>query len=177
MALVWTVLFFVAAALLLWSGGAKLLRPRSTVQALRATRLPAGPLTVRLLGAVEVLAGGICLTRPSTASALVLSGLYLGFAGFVLVALAAEQRPTSCGCFGSDDSPPSWLHVTANLVAAAAGFAVLGAPRAVLDVAAGTPFFGVPFVVGLGLAAYLAALTLTTLPRLFFSYRGREAQT
>jgi hypothetical protein len=177
LALVWTVLFFVAAELLLWSGGAKLLRPRSTVQALRATRLPAGPLAVRLLGAVEILAGGICLIRPSTASALALSGLYLGFAGFVLLALAAEQRPPSCGCFGTSDSPPSWLHVVADLVAAAAGFAVLGAPRVVLDVAARTPFLGVPFVVGLGLAAYLAALTLTTLPTMYFSYRGREPQT
>jgi methylamine utilization protein MauE len=176
LALVWTVPFFVAAELLLWSGGAKLLRPESTVHALRAAHLPAGAPAVRLLGAAEILAGGICLVRPSAASALVLSGLYVGFAGFVLLALAAEQRPSSCGCFGTTDTPPSWLHVAADLLAAVAGLAVLGTPRAVLDVAAGTPFLGIPFAVGLGLAAYLAALTLTTLPTLFFSYRGREAQ-
>ena len=126
------------------------------------------------MGAAEVATGAICLVRPSAASALLLSGAYLGFSGFVLAALRADQPPTSCGCFGSADAPLSWLHVSVDLIAAAAGLAVLTAPRGVLDVATGTPLFGVPFVVGLGLAAYLTELAITTLPAMFFSYRGRE---
>jgi hypothetical protein len=172
--LVWSALFLVAAELLLWSGGVKLLRPQPTVQALRAIRVPASVPSVRLLGAAEVATGALCLVRPSAASSLLLSGLYLGFGGFLLAALASEQRPASCGCFGSSDAPLSWLHVSVDLIAAAAGLAVLTAPRGVLDVATGTPLFGVPFVVGLGLAAYLTELAITTLPAMFFSYRGRE---
>jgi hypothetical protein len=171
---VWSVLFFVAAELLLWSGGAKLLRPESTIQALRATRLPAGGLAVRLLGAVEVAAGVLCLAHPSTASEVLLSILYLGFSGFILLSLAAEIRPSSCGCFGSSNAPPSWLHVAVDLLAAVSGFAVLTNPRELLDVARHTPFAGVPFLAGLVLAAYLTELVISTLPGLFFSYRGRE---
>lgn len=176
MALVWTVLFFVAAELLLWSGGAKVLQPSATIEALRTTRLPSGAAAVRALGGLEILTGAVCLFRPSAGSALALTALYLAFAGFVLTRLAASERSSSsCGCFGAAEAPASWLHVGANLVAAAAGVGVaVGAPRAAVAVAAETPFGGVPFVVGLATAAYLAGLVLTLLPAAFGAYRRPE---
>jgi hypothetical protein len=169
----WSVVFLVAAELLVWSGVAKLLRPEATVAALRALRLPAGRWWARTLGTVELATGVLCLAVPSRVLALLLSGLYLAFAGFIVGSLTGVIRTTDCGCFGSGGSPPSWLHLGMNLVAAAAGFGVAFMPP-MPDPArfvAATPIQGAVLVVGLATAGYLAVMVATKLPDLASSFR------
>jgi hypothetical protein len=101
---------------------------------------------------------------------------------YVLLALVAalllRGGAASCGCFGSDSTPPSWLHVALDLVAAAIAVtaAVAGTPGAteVLSELGWTSVLFVPFV-GLGIAAFVAAFDL--LPRVLAeSNRTRVAE-
>src|SRR5690242_10022241 len=114
--------FFVAAGLLIASGIGKILRPAPAVDALAAAGLPGGAVAARALGVVEVLAGAAALWRPSTATALVVAALYLAFALF-LVRLIRRGGATTCGCVGSGEAPPSWLHVALDLAAVAVSVA------------------------------------------------------
>ena len=103
----------VALLLLTASGVSKTVDPDPTRGALRDAHLPSSVIAVRSLGVVEVLAGltGLIL---GGAWAAVGSVLYLGFFGFTLAAKRGRFALQSCGCFGRDDTPPTWLHVTYN---------------------------------------------------------------
>jgi hypothetical protein len=113
------VLAVAAAAVLAIAGAAKLLDPTMTVGALRVMGLPSAPWLVRIgsaaelaLGVVAVVVGGAVLWGLVAVS-------YLAFAAFVIAALASGRPIGSCGCFGRDDTPPTWWHVVLNVAAAA----------------------------------------------------------
>jgi hypothetical protein len=114
------VLAVAAAAVLAVAGAAKLLDPTMTVGALRVMGLPSGPWLVRIGSAAE-LALGICAVVLGGA---LLWGLvavsYAAFAGFVVAALVSGRPIGSCGCFGREDTPPTWWHVVLNVLAGAA---------------------------------------------------------
>ena len=164
----------LAAELLVWSGVAKVLRPEATVTALRALRLPAGSSWARASGAVELITGSLCFAVPSRPLALVVSALYLAFAGFVLASLTGVIRTSDCGCFGSRGSPPSWLHVGMNLTAAAAAarVALMTKPPGLVGFVRDAPGSGMVLLVGLATAGYLSVLVATKLPHLASSYRA-----
>jgi hypothetical protein len=165
--------FFAAATLLIVSGTAKLRAPGPVRSALGAVHLPSGPSIVRGIGLFEIGIGMWCLLGPSPASALLLALLYAAFAGFIAVLMRSTNRVTSCGCVGGSDSPPSLAHIVVNAAAAATAAVVATAPPAgVLTTAARLPLGGVPFLLGTGLIAYLAHLTVIYLPDMFWSYRG-----
>ena len=118
---------------------------------------------VRLLGAVEVAASilGLLLGGPWVIAAAV---LYLGFLVFSWLALRNVVPVQSCGCFGQEDTPPSWFHVVFNLIALIA--------LVVVGVTNGSPIpWNAPLVetsVYLGFAAvgtFLSYLLLTRLPQ------------
>ena len=153
-----------AALLLVAAGAAKLIRPSDGFAGLVGFRV--GPLTVRLLGGVEVAAGAgaLWLGGPVAASAVGL--LYGLFALAVVRALLAGAE--SCGCFGRLDTPPSRIHVVANLALAASSFAAAGADGAAIPVIAralvDSPAVGAALAVEVVVLAGLALVTFTALP-------------
>ena len=166
--------FLLAAELLVWSGVAKLLRPDSTVPALRAVRFPASPFIARAMGTAELAIGSLCFALPSRPLALVVSAFYLAFAGFVLASLTGVIRTDDCGCFGSEGSAPSWLHLGMNLAAAAAaaGVVLLSKPPQLVGFVMDAPASGIVLLVGLATAGYLAVQVMTKLPALASSFRS-----
>jgi hypothetical protein len=163
----WAGPFIVAALLLAIAGGLKAYDPTMTVGALRGAGITVLPVVVRIGGALELVLGVVAIATGAPAAAVLVAVSYLAFTAFVVVALRRRFPIGSCGCFGRADTPPSRVHVVVNIgaVIAAAGVALGsgGGIAAVLDdqVAAGLPFL--LFVVT---ATYLAFLALTRLPQL-----------
>ncbi|HEV3227384.1 MAG TPA: MauE/DoxX family redox-associated membrane protein [Acidimicrobiales bacterium] len=155
----------VCAALLVLAGALKIARPAPTAGALRAVDLPSALPLVRLLGAVEVVVGTTAAITLSPPLLALVAALYLGFATFVVVALARHAPLQSCGCFGQVDTPPSVLHLGLNLVSAgvAIAAAVTDTPnlRAVL---ADQQWHAVPFVLLVAICLYLCVALATVLP-------------
>jgi hypothetical protein len=153
----------IALGLLGAAGVAKTVDPEPTAGALRASGLPSRPWMVRVLGAMEIAAAsfGLAFGGPWVAAAAV---LYLGFAIFTMLAVRNVVPVQSCGCFGREDTPPSWFHVAFNLVALLGLIGVLATN--------GSPIPpDVPLIetlVYLGFAAlgtFLSYLLLTRLPQ------------
>jgi hypothetical protein len=163
--------FYVAAGLLVASGVAKLVRPAAAVAALSAARLRGGAAAARGLGVVEIAVGVLALWRPVAPVAAAAAALYLAFALF-LVALIRRGDASTCGCFASNDAPPSWLHVSLDLAAFVVALAVVGWPVPSIGAAiADSPFGGVPLVIGLIGAAGLLAVAAAEVPTAWRSYR------
>lgn len=157
--------FFIAAALLVISGGSKLIDPAPTRGALAAANLPSGAWTAPLLGVVEILAG-IGGTALGGWASLAVGIVYLGFAGFVAVALLRRLPIQSCGCFGRTDTPPTWGHMAFNLVSAGAAGAVAVTGVVPLDTLAGQPLAALPYLGFVALGVWIVYLLLAELPTL-----------
>jgi hypothetical protein len=109
-----------------------------------------------LAGVVGLVLGGAWLA--------VAAALYAGFFVFTLTAVRRQLPIQSCGCFGRDDTPPTWLHVTFNVIASLglAYLAVLARPAVPWD----DPALELTLYLSLSLVgAYLAYLVLSQLPR------------
>ena len=119
---------WVAAAVLAYAGGAKLLDPTMAVGAMRAMGLPSAPWLVRLGAAAELALGVAAVVVGGAALWALVAASYVAFAAFVAVALASGRPLGSCGCFGREDTPPTVVHLAGNLAAAlvAAAQAVAG---------------------------------------------------
>lgn len=167
----WAGPFLIACLLLGAAGVGKAADPTMTVGALRGfgLRLPevAVRTAVRVAGAVEaVLAGGAIVTGDPVLAGLVAAS-YLGFIGFVAIALARRLPIGSCGCFGKVDTPPSAVHIVVNLAAAAAAIAMAtGESRGIASVLADQPLAGVPFLLLAAVGTYAAFTVLTVVPGL-----------
>jgi hypothetical protein len=171
-------LVFLAAGLLAWGGGMKVLRPAPTVRALTAAGLilPWPGTLVRCLGVAEVGVGLSCLLGVGPAAPVALAGLYLAFALYLVRSIVRRVPSASCGCFGQQDTAPSLFHVFVDLVAVAAGLAAaFDPPPSIWSALDGLPLFGIPFIAGLAAAGYLVVLAETYLPTMFFSYRRSTA--
>ena len=158
----------IASAVLLAIGGtSKVRRPASTVHALRALRLPAAPFVVRLLAVAELgIAVGALAAGGRLAWALV-GAAYLGFAGFVVFAMARGGAVSSCGCFGAPDTPPTTTHVLLTISASALAFATaFGHPLGpLLDAMRGMPLMGLPFLLLTGCCVWFAYAAVAVLPK------------
>ena len=153
----------IALGLLGLAGIAKVVDPQPTSGALAGARLPSQPWLVRSLGLVEIAAATFGLAIGSLA-ALPAALLYLGFTLFTLVAVRGNRLLQSCGCFGKEDTPPSWLHVSFNIGAVFALFAVVVSGQPTI------PWTGplgelLGYAAFAGLGVYAAYLMLTALPR------------
>jgi hypothetical protein len=158
--------FDIAAALLAAAGAAKVLAPHDTTTALRAARLPASEVTVRIGGLAEAAVGVAAIATGGAIAAVLVAVSYAGFAAFVLLALRRDTPLASCGCFGKDDTPPTRLHLVLDLGAVAAAVAVVVDPGPGLaGVLRDQPLGGVPFLTLVLAGAALAYLALTSLPR------------
>lgn len=161
------VLTWVAAAVLVLAGAAKVRHPAGTVAALAGAGLRASGWPVRLLGVVEVAVGATVLSVGGVAPAAGAALLYAGFAAFVV--RQRRRAGATCGCFGEERTPVGAGHVTVNVVATVAAVlaALTGAP-APLAWAGHDPLTAAGTVVLVALAAWLVRLALTA---------GAELQT
>ncbi len=157
MSLSWTVAG-IGAVLLVVAGIAKLWSPNETATAIASVGLFRSRLAVRALGAAEIAVGGAVLLSPSRPAHALLAGFYALFAAFVGLAKKREVPLRSCGCFGKLDTPPSTIHVVADLIVAAA------AASAVVFGSDLNPPMGAIAWVGVAVGAYLAYGILTALP-------------
>jgi hypothetical protein len=170
--------FFAASAVLLWSGLAKLRDPSAAVAAIASAGRPLPPTAVRAVGVIELLIGATALVLPAWPAAVGVATLYALFAVFLVRLLTGPAAAETCGCAGSLEVPPSWLHVAMNLVAAGVALAVAmarvgsaaGLPRTLLD----HPAIGLVTALGAALIGWLASLAVVHVPALFGSYRPEE---
>jgi hypothetical protein len=159
--------YAAAAVLLAVAGAPKILKPGTTVLALRSVQLPASATLVRVFGAVEVGIALAALTVGGRVPAALVAASYLAFAAFVAYALAHGGVLSSCGCFGKPDTPPTRLHIVLNLCAAAIALAVAVDPGDNLRNTVSTqPMHGVPFIALTAACVWFAYLTLAELPKL-----------
>jgi hypothetical protein len=158
--------FAAVAAILAVGGAAKALRPDTAAHALSALGFPRSIVAVRLLGAAEVAMGAGAMAVGGRLLPALVASAYLGFAAFVVLALARGVMLRSCGCFGQLDTPPTAVHVVVNLAAAVvAGLTALGGGPGLGEVIADQPFAGVPFLLLTAGAAYAMYLVLAVLPQ------------
>ncbi|HEX2154977.1 MAG TPA: MauE/DoxX family redox-associated membrane protein [Acidimicrobiia bacterium] len=157
--------FFIAAALLVVSGGSKLWDPAPTRGALVSSGLPSGPWTAPALGIAEILAG-LAGTLVGGWASLTVAAIYLAFAGFVAYALLRKIPLQSCGCFGRTDTPPTWGHLVFNVVSAGAAVGVSVVNSAPFDLLADQPLWGLPYLGFVALGVWVVYLLLAELPQL-----------
>jgi hypothetical protein len=164
-------LYLIACALLIVAGAAKAVRPQDTARALaEVVPLPLSALVavVRVGAMVEVLIGGVALALPRTVPAALVGLSYLVFAGFVFYVRAAGGALASCGCFGTLDTPATFLHaaVNAGLAGAAVAVAVSGQTGTLASVLDQQPWHGLPLAGTSGLGAWLCVLALSVMAEL-----------
>lgn len=166
----------LCAALLIISGGSKLVDPEPTRGALAATGLPSTTAVAMALGVWELVAGTVCLVFGGVVGGSLLSLTYLGFAGFVVFALARDLPIQSCGCFGRDDTPPTWVHVAVNFSGAAAGAWIAVSGGGDLPSTLGSqPLAGLPYLGLAGIGVYALYLLLAEMPRTLALTSGGSA--
>jgi hypothetical protein len=169
---------FAIAALVLALGGAlKALEPADTANALRALRLPSGRFFVRVGGALELGVGLAALVTGATVLAALVGVSYIVFALVVLVALRSGRPISSCGCLGKIDTPPSWVHVAIDVIAAGVAIAAATAVDiqvALPDVLSSQPLAGVPFTLLLIVGVALVFVAFTALPKTMAAARAIE---
>lgn len=156
----------LCAALLLISGGTKLVDPDPTTGAMRAAGLPASRWVVTALGLWEICAGALAVGVGGRIGGLALFVTYASFAGFIAHALRNDLPIQSCGCFGRTDTPPSLAHVGVNLLAAGSGvwLAVVGGGDLVSTLTS-QPLGGVPYIGFVAVGVYALYLLLAELPK------------
>jgi hypothetical protein len=162
--------FIVIAALAGLAGALKVARPATTARALGEMGLPSSPALVRIGAGAEVAVAAGALAWAGRPFALALAASYLGFAGFVLAALRRGVPLSSCGCFGVQDTPPTYGHVVADLAAAGVALAVAlgphGAALGDLGRLDGPLVLRGVFVVLAATCTWFAYVALTLLPQL-----------
>jgi hypothetical protein len=97
--------------------------------------------------------------------AAVVAVAYAAFAGFVAAALRRGRPLQSCGCFGTEDLPPTRIHLAVDIGATlVAGAAAVFPPGSLPEVVADQPWAGIPFLVLVGTTVWFLYLLLTALP-------------
>ena len=157
--------FFLSAALLLVSGGAKLADPAPTAGALRVAGIFSSNGAVYTLAVAEIATGVASLIGGGSWGGWPLAALYGGFGIFVAVALRRRLPISSCGCFGKADTPPSILHVLLNVAGVGGGvWAGLRSSPSLVSVLGDQPLAGLLYLGFLAAGTYAAYLLLTALP-------------
>lgn len=174
--------YFAGCLLLLVAGGAKAARPADTGRALvallgrhLAISIDRACTAVRTLALVEVLVGAAGLLVPSALTASLVAASY---AAFTLTAAAARRMGgplSTCGCFGTPDTPATRTHLAITAGVALSGAVVaaetagsaspLGA-QVLWHLLAAQPWHGVPLLATSAGLAFVAWLAMTLLARL-----------
>jgi hypothetical protein len=188
----WFGVYVAACMLLAAAGAAKVVRPSDTARAVaiavrgRRVSPTGGPgavvrqepgsralrrwsRVVRTGAAAEVAVGVIGALWPVWWAATLVAGSYVLFVAFVVGTMVLGGPLSTCGCFGTPDTPPTMVHVVIDVgLATAAGAVAVQVPgRAALgqEIVA-TPWHGAPLLGAAAVTAYLLAAALTSLPRM-----------
>lgn len=163
-----------AAGLLALAAPGKLARPTSTANALGQLGLPRSTVLVRLLGVGELVLAAAVLLAPSRPVLALLAAVYLGFAGFVVLALRRGTALSSCGCFGKADTPPTRVHVgvVAGFAAVALAACVTGS-ASLPEVVREAPVAGLPVLAAAAMTVWLSWVALAVLPQVVVASRGQ----
>lgn len=179
-----------AAALLLSVAGLAKVRspaPATRMLAGLAGRAPLGRSAalqgfVRVAGVGEAVVGVLVLARGDRGPALLLAGCYAVFVAVSLRTLVVARRDrnvprSSCGCFGTADSPIGVAHLllTASGLAAA-GAAVARPFGAAAGLTTSSASVAVTGALQVGVLAGLGYLSITSLPALIAARRLTEAR-
>lgn len=143
---------------------AKLIDPEPTTGAMNAARLPSSNILSRLLGTVETVVALAALAVGGWLALLAASGLYLAFTVFTFSALINRIPLQSCGCFGREDTPPTWIHVAYNLVLAVTIGTLVTGPSPI-DWSMATVELTL-YLVFAAIGVYASYLLMTRLPQL-----------
>lgn len=168
--------YLAGCVLLVAAGVAKARRPADTARALGAllptrARPGLGALTgaVRALALLESALGAAAIVWPRPALAGTVAASYLVFAVVVAHARRRGGPLASCGCFGTPDTPATWLHAIVDLaVAVAAAVVAVAGPGGggALAELSGQPLHAVPLVVVALVGAGVAYLAMGPAARL-----------
>jgi hypothetical protein len=113
----------------------------------------------------EVTIGAAAIAFGGPVTAALVASAYVGFAAFVAAAMARGGSVSSCGCFGSDDTPPTFFHLAIDVAAAAIAVAAMSSPvDGVVSSLGESPLAGVPFVALVAVATWFTYLALSVLP-------------
>lgn len=165
----------LCGAVLIISGGTKLVDPDPTAGAMSTAGLPASGAVVFALGIWEILAGGVAVAIGGRVGGSLLFVTYGGFALFIGFALRNDLPIQSCGCFGRADTPPSGLHLGINVSAAlAGGWLMLRGGGDLISTLHDQPLAGIPYLAFIAVGVYAIILLLTELPAVLAF--GRTAQ-
>lgn len=161
----------IALGLLAVAGFAKLLNPVPTARALNSAGVVSGQLLPRALGFAEILAAAVGLVLGGLLL-LPAAALYLGFTLFTIYSVLGTETVESCGCFGTDDAPPSYLHLVFNLVALVAigWLAVTGTTVIPWE---GSVLVSLAYLALAALGTYASYLLLAVMPRTLTLADGR----
>jgi hypothetical protein len=162
-----------AAGLLALAAPAKLARPANTANALGQLGLPRSTALVRLLGVGELALAVAVLLAPSRPVLALLATAYLGFAGFVLLALRRGTALSSCGCFGKADTPPTRVHVAVVAAFAAVALSAVATGSASLPEVLRAPAAGLPVLAAAAMTGWLSWVALAVLPQVVVASRGQ----
>lgn len=166
----------IAALLLVVGGFAKVASPGDTARALHAVGVRAPFGWVRTGAALEVVVGvGLLLVASPIFAALVALS-YLAFTAFVVQALRADSPLSTCGCFGSIDTPPSRVHLVIDVLVAvsAATVAITGTDVSLPTILPDQPMAGVPFLMLVVIGTGLVFLAFSSLPRTLATVREMQ---
>lgn len=170
--------YLVACALLMIAGVMKLIRPDDTARAMalvvpgrlrRPLQFRSLRVLIRVGALAEVGVGTVAMFLPRPIPASLVAASYAVFVGVVVHVRSKGGSLASCGCFGTLETPATWLHVVINSGLAIAGVAVaLDAPAggSTVSILAGQPLYGVPFVAAGSLCIWLTLLALSSLSEL-----------
>jgi hypothetical protein len=162
-----TGLFLVAAALLVVSGVAKLRSVEPTRNALRAAGLPAPASAVVVLAAAEIAAGSTAVVTLGRPAAVTVASLYVGFAGFVVLARLRGGPDASCGCFGRREGPVGSVHLLTTLaLATVASLAAVAPGPGLVPQLGDSPLRTVVLIGYAALTTWLVYLALAVLSRI-----------
>ena len=157
-------LLHLCSGLLAVAGAAKLVAPSGTAQALRAARLPASPVLVRVLGLAEITIGVATILVGGWVLPAAVALLYAGFSGFVAVRLRAGDT-VGCGCFGASTAPLTSGHLVFDVAATLVAVLFVADPAPSLStVLADQPWAGIPYLMLVALGVTLSVAVLTVLP-------------
>ena len=162
----------MGCVLLVAAGAIKAVRPSDTARAVAgALGRPVARrwvYAVRIVAAGEAVIGIVGLVLPSAAVAIVVGVSYAAFTAFVLYARSTGGVLSTCGCFGSPDTPPTVLHGALDAVVGVSALLVaLDWPGGGMVSFLGHQYFdGVPLLVASAVGAWLAFLVMSPLARL-----------
>ena len=155
----------LCGAVLIVSGGTKLVDPDPTAGAMSTAGLPASRAVVLVLALWEIFAGSTAVIIGGRVGGSLLFLTYTAFAVFIGYALRNDLPIQSCGCFGRADTPPSALHLVINGSAAlAGGWLMLQGGGDLISTLRDQPLSGIPYLAFAAIGVYAIVLILTELP-------------